>query len=235
MDNRWLRERALTPERLAARLRHVRWLGGGSGAGKSTSARRLASEYGLRLYDTDEAMAAHAARSTPAEAPLLHAFMAMDMDKRWVNRSPDEMYETFHWFRGEGFGLIVDDLLAEPQEPLILVEGFRLLPRLIAPLLSLPDQAVWLAPTPDFRRAAFASRASTWKIPNKTSDPERALANLLARDQRFTEEGAREADALGLSLIEVTGALSVEELTARVGARLGLDGGRSDGESDSRP
>ena len=33
----------------------------------------------------------------------------MDMDERWVSRSPETMLETFGWFRGEGFGLIVED------------------------------------------------------------------------------------------------------------------------------
>jgi len=33
---------------LRERLRDVYWIGGGSGAGKSTVARRLAAQYGLR-------------------------------------------------------------------------------------------------------------------------------------------------------------------------------------------
>ncbi|HEX6445284.1 MAG TPA: AAA family ATPase, partial [Streptosporangiales bacterium] len=90
---------------LRTRLGHVHWLGGGSGAGKSTIARRLADRYGLRLYATDDVMSAHAARSDPAECPRLAAFAAMDMDERWLNRSPDTMLETFHWFRGEAFQL----------------------------------------------------------------------------------------------------------------------------------
>src|SRR5688572_8068967 len=93
------------------RLRHVRWIGGGSGGGKSTIARRLAGEHGWRLYVTDDAMAEHGGRTTALESPLLSAFKAMDMDERWLLRSPEVMLETFHWFRGEGFGLIVEDLL----------------------------------------------------------------------------------------------------------------------------
>lgn len=49
---------------LRARLRHVYWLGGGSGAGKSTIARRVAAEHGLHLYSTDDVMPEHASRST---------------------------------------------------------------------------------------------------------------------------------------------------------------------------
>lgn len=90
---------------LRARLRHVRWIGGGSGAGKSTVARRLADRHSLRLYSRDDVHADHTARTDPAEMPLTNAFRAMDMDERWVNRSPGEMLETFHWFHGEGFDM----------------------------------------------------------------------------------------------------------------------------------
>jgi hypothetical protein len=216
---------SLTSESLPARLRHVRWIGGGSGSGKSTVARQLAQDFGLQLYITDDTISTHAARLHDADAPLLQAFLAMSMDERWANRSPVEMLKTFPWFQGERFDLIIADLLALPEEPPIIAEGFRLLPRLVAPLLSLPDQAVWLAPTPAFRRVAFDSRGFTWSIPNKTSDPERALSNLLARDQLFTDAMAREATALGLSVVEVDGALSAEELARRVAERISLSAG----------
>jgi len=111
------RERHAEPAGVAApraRLRHVYWIGGGSGAGKSVIAGRLAARHGLRLYATDEVMADHARRSTPEDCPFLSEFVAMDMDERWVSRSPETMLETFHWFRGEGFGLIVGDLLRLP-------------------------------------------------------------------------------------------------------------------------
>ena len=89
---------------LRARLQHVYWIGGGSGAGKSTIARRIVAQHGLHVYSTDEVMPDHASRSTSEDAPYLSSFKAMDMDERWVQRSPKTMLETFHWFRGEGFG-----------------------------------------------------------------------------------------------------------------------------------
>ena len=207
---------------LRAQLRHVYWIGGGSGAGKSVIARRLAARHGLRLYATDDVMPDHASRSTPRDSPLLSAFAAMDMDERWVNRSPETMLETFHWFRGEGFGLIVEDLLRLPSEPSVLVEGFRLLPRLVQPLLALPSRAVWLRPTPEFRRAAFKSRGSLWKIAGKTSDPERALRNLLERDRMFTERLYEEAERLELHVIEVDTTMTEDDLAQRVTEAFGI-------------
>jgi hypothetical protein len=203
-------------------LRHVYWIGGGSGAGKSTIARRLAARHGLRLYATDDVMSAHAARTTPEDSPMLHEFMAMTMDQRWVNRTPETMLETFHWFRGEGFGLIVDDLMRLPAEPGVIVEGFRLLPHLVKPLLAVPDHAVWLLPTAGFRQAAFSSRGTAGAIARKTGDPERADRNLLARDRMFTERLAGETRRLGLRSIGLDTTVSEDDLAERVTEAFGL-------------
>jgi 2-phosphoglycerate kinase len=144
------------------------------------------------------------------------------MDERWVNRSPEAMLETFHWFRGEGFGLIVEDLLRLPAEPGAIAEGFRLLPRLVKPLLTTPHHAAWVLPTPEFRRAAFASRGSPWEIARKTGDPEKALQNLLERDRMFTDRLREEARRLDLPVIEVSTAMTEDGLARRVTEAFGL-------------
>jgi len=216
------REQTADAAALRAQLRNVYWIGGGSGAGKSVIARRVAARHGLGLYATDDVMADHASRCAPGDCPFLGEFAAMDMDERWVNRSPETMLETFHWFRGEGFGLIVEDLLRLPTEPGVIVEGFRLLPCLVKPLLAAPGHAVWLLPTPGFRRAAFESRGSLWEIAGKTGDPERALRNLLERDRMFTERLREETQRLGLPAIEVDATVTEDDLDERVTATFGL-------------
>lgn len=207
---------------LRARLRNVYWIGGGSGAGKSTTARRLAAQYDMSVYSTDDVMREHARRSTPEDAPQLSRFMAMDMDERWLNRSPQTMLDTFHWYRGEGFGLVVEDLMRMPAETGVIAEGFRLLPRLVAPLLGDATRAVWLLPTARFRWAAFESRGGAWDIPRATSDPERAQANLLERDGMFTDRLSAETKELRLPVIEVDVMLGEDELTRRVAQMFGL-------------
>jgi hypothetical protein len=132
------------------------------------------------------------------------------------------MLETFHWFRGEGFGLIVEDLLGLPRDQGVIAEGFRLLPRLVKPLLAVPGHAAWLLPTPGFRQAAFARRGSLGAIAGQTSDPQRALSNLLERDRMFTERLRLEARRLDLRVIEVGGPVTEEDLAGRVAGALGL-------------
>jgi hypothetical protein len=199
---------------------HVRWIGGAPGGGKSTMARALAARHGWRVYATDDVMADHGRRTSPQEAPLLAAFAAMDMDQRWLTRSPAEMLETFHWYRGEAFERIVEDLREWPSSLPVVVEGFRLLPHLVRPLLTDLRQAVWLLPTPAFRRAALESRGDLWTIAAKTSDPPRALRNLLERDRRFTEQLGAEVARLGLHAIHVDETLTEPLLLERVEAAL---------------
>ncbi|MBV9110541.1 MAG: hypothetical protein JO306_14115 [Gemmatimonadetes bacterium] len=213
-------------DELGQRLRHVYWIGGGSGAGKSTIARRVAAEHGLRVYSTDNAMADHARRSTAGDAPLLHRFIAMDMDERWVNRPPEAMLDSFHWFQGEGFGLIFEDLLRLSREPGVIAEGFRLLPRLVAPRLTDPSHAVWLLPSPGFRESVFEARGgSSSGFVARASDPARALRNLLERDRMFTDNLRGETARLGLPAIEVDATLSEDGLAARVAEMFGLRAG----------
>ena len=198
-------------------FQHVYWIGGGSAAGKSTIAHRIAAEQGLSVYATDDLMADHARRSSPEDCPLLHKFMDMDMNERWLNRSPKTMLETFHWFQGEGFDFIIQDLLRLPLDAGVIVEGFRLLPHLVKPLLSVPGHAVWLLPTPDFRHAVVESRGgSAWGFLARTSEPERALRNLLERDRMFTDRLHTETALLGLHSIEVDTATTEDDLADQV-------------------
>ena len=199
----------------AGEFDHVYWIGGGSGAGKSTIARRLAAEMDLHLLSTDDTMRDHARRSTPDDCPLLHQFMQMDMDERWLTRSPSVMLETFHWFRGEGFEMILEDLRALPKERRVIVEGFRLLPRLVEPHAA-PGQAVWLLPTTAFRKQAFEARNVAAGFLSQTSDPARAWGNLVMRDAMFTDRLREESSERGLTSIEV--GTQVEE--ANLGRRV---------------
>jgi len=221
--NLLIKKTSLT-DSLQEQLAHVYWIGGGSGAGKSTIARRIATEHGLRVYATDDVMTDHARRSSREDCPLLHKFMAMDIDERWLNRTPELMLETFHWFQGEGFNLIVDDLLRLPRQPGVIVEGFRLLPEFVKPLLAVKSRAVWLLPTPEFRQTVVDSRGgSAWSFLAKTSDPQKALHNLLERDRMFTELLREETSRLALLGIDVDTTTSEDDLTGRVKDIFGLE------------
>ena len=194
-------------------LSHVYWIGGTSAAAKSTVSRRIASLHDMILYSTDDVMGDHAKRCSPEECPMLESFKQMTMDERWVDRTPELMYKTFHWFHGECFQSIVEDLLSLPRDRKILAEGFRLLPALVKPLIASTHRAVWLISTPDFREAVFGKRRGFW---NRTTHPERALRNLLTREVIFMDHLIREAESEGLTTIVVDGSCPEDDLVDSV-------------------
>lgn len=208
--------------RVMGALDHVRWIGGGTGAGKTTVARRIAERFDLPMYSCDDTISVHATRLSAASAPLLHRYLRMRMHERWVLRDPASMCRTFPWFQGEGFELILEDLRSLPSSRPILVEGFRLLPHLVGPHLSDPRHAVWLLPTPEFRQAAFAARDGAEAFWLRTTDPRRALENLLERDELFAGAVARDATRHELNTLVVHGTCSVEVTVEALATRFGL-------------
>jgi hypothetical protein len=105
----------------------------------------------------------------------------------------------------------------------VVVEGFRLLPQLVQPLLADPRRAVWLLPTPEFRRAALASRGDAWTIAGKTSDPQRAARNLAERDELFTARLRDETRRLSLPAIHIDITTTEDDLVDQVASRFGLE------------
>jgi hypothetical protein len=85
-----------------------------------------------------------------------------------------------------------------------------------------PSHAVWLLPTPEFRRAAFTSRGSLWTIAARTSDPGRALGNLLKRDEMFTAVLDEETRRLGLPAIKIDTPMTEDDLVRHVAERFSL-------------
>jgi hypothetical protein len=76
--------------------------------------------------------------------------------------------------------------------------------------LAAPGRAVWLLPTPAFRRAAFEGRGSWW------------TDNLLERDRMFTERLREETERLGLPAIEVETSMAETDLVERVARAFAL-------------
>jgi len=81
---------------------------------------------------------------------------------------------------------------------------------------------MWLIPTPGFRQAAFIGRDSADAFWLRTTDPRRALANLLERDRIFTDVIATDAARNGLTPLYVDGTRSVDGMVGEVAAHLGL-------------
>jgi hypothetical protein len=191
-------------------LAHVRWIGGSPCAGKTSIADALARRYGLGVYHFDRQETDHFQRRIAAGDAEASAFLSMSMDERWLDDTPAEMASTTiaSWTRR--FPLVVDDLLAMPRSAPIIAEGPGLFPECVAPLLSDPRHAVWLVPSRDFCEAVRRRRPGG--AADQTSDPERALRNIVDRDALMAGHIRAQAESRGLRVIEVGGRAGMDEV-----------------------
>ncbi|MEV0386600.1 hypothetical protein [Nonomuraea sp. NPDC050643] len=206
---------------LGRRLAHVRWVAGGTGTGKSTLSRVLAERYDVLVYDGDLAERGYVRRCTPQRQPHLDALLRTPLEQRWAGRTPEEIFLAMPSLHGETFGFVVEDLLALPTDRPVVVDDFRTLPTEVAPLLTRPEQAVFLLPTPEFRRRALGDRfADTDRARANWGDVDHAeaFAMRLARDELWDREVRRQALELDLPILEVDGSQDVARLAGRLAA-----------------
>jgi len=182
----------------------VFWLGGGSGAGKTTLARTIAGRLDLRVYHIDAYGFDHVARMVTGPFPRTQAFNAMTYDDRWL-RAPEVLAEEFLAISRERMPLITDDLDALGTGATILVEGPQLLPNLVAPLLEGEGGALWLLPTESFGRRAVAARNEV--VPSAREAE--VIENRYRRDVLIADALREQVAALSLRSVHVDGQRSI--------------------------
>ncbi len=206
------------------RLTHVRWIAGGTGAGKTTLTRILARRYDLAIYAGDIAEHDWVARFTPDRHPHAFASLRLSREQR-AGQSARQRFDRMASRHGETIEFVVEDLLAMPADRPILADWFGNTPRDLAPLLSWPEQAVFLLPTPEFRRRALGTRFADTDRARATwgdGDHARAFANRLARDDLWDAELRRQATEMGLPVIVVDGSWTEDALADDLADRFRL-------------
>jgi hypothetical protein len=206
-----------SPSPFISALGHVLWIGGSPCAGKTSISDRLAQTYQLQVYHFDRTEREHIARRIAQGDARLTAFLSQSMDERWLKRSPEVMAQSVISFWTERFHQVLEDLLALPQAPGIIAEGPGLFPECVFPCLSHPHQAIWLVPTDAFCTAIRQHRhAAGIDGFQQTSDPERAVRQLIERDHLLARYVKQQTEALHLPLYEVDGNRSLDEMTRLV-------------------
>jgi hypothetical protein len=175
-------------------LRNVLWIGGPPGAGKTAVATRIARQHGLRWYGADTRTWQHRDRALLAGNRAARRWEAMTPEERWARSTPTEMLAmSLHTERGP---MVLDDLRALPDSPLVVAEGSVLPVQAVSSGIVDRSRAVWLIPTDDFQQALLAGRGTP---PGPT-----ALYRLL-RDRAI-----REASEHGVPTLLVDGSLGLD-------------------------
>jgi 2-phosphoglycerate kinase len=201
-------------QELRQALSHVLWIGGATDTGKTTISQIIAERYELQLYNYDRHDLPQLKRLAQT-LPRYRAFLDTSLDERWVHPEPEDLLQfVLRGFR-DRFPLVVEDLLDLPKEPMIVAEGFGLTPELLSPILSSKRQAVWLVPTEDFKWASMERRNKP-SFRDQVSNPERATRNVFMRDMLLTKQVRAQAQSRGLTVYELDGSRSVEEMATLI-------------------
>ncbi|ADD44624.1 hypothetical protein [Stackebrandtia nassauensis] len=194
-------------------MRNVVWIGGGCGAGKSTLARMLAFRFDLRLYRVDSFAYPHQRRIDPVRHPQMARLAALSHTERFVDPSPAQLAADFTAYAHEAFAMVLDDLAALADGPLVIAEGPSLLPELVAPVAASAGHTIWLLPTSEFTDRNLSRRFDPHK---DDPDAKRRHDNRIGRDRLLTEAMRASASKHGLPVLDVDGSLSLEQTADRL-------------------
>jgi hypothetical protein len=162
------------------------WIGGGTGGGKSTTARGLAVRHGLRRFAIDSFWYAYDARwGLPRKSP----------DEQWLETPPEVQADEFEETSRRMMAFALDDLAVLPEAPTV-VEGPQILPDLVPAC----DQAVFLDPTPEWQQTVLSGRSMP------SSDPARALEARLVKDRLYADRVSALARKHGFPVVVMDGA-----------------------------
>jgi len=204
----------LVDQELGQALSHVLWIGGATDTGKTTISQIIAERYGLQLYNYDRHDSLQIERLAQT-LPRYRAFLSASLDERWVRPDPEDLVQWLMQAFRDRFPLVVKDLLDLPRKPMIVAEGFGLTPELLSPVLSSKRQAIWLVPTEEFKWASMKRRNKP-SFRDQVSNPERATRNVFTRDMLLAERVKAQVQARSLTVYEVDGSRSVEEMATLI-------------------
>ncbi len=203
-------------------LNRVYWIAGTACAGKTTISDIIARRYDWNVYHIDEHEKNLRERACPEKHPMFYQLSQITGDDLWL-RPLEEQIKTQPLYITDSFPLLIEDLknrLASDSRNLIV--DASVLPDKVIPFLASLNHIFYLIPQEEFQRTNYALRPWIKEVLAKTSDPELAWSNWMARDIGYARWIEKEVDKYGLKRILVDGLISIEETVEMVVRYFGI-------------
>ncbi len=196
-------------------------IGGPSGAGKTTLGAALARRLGITSLSVDDLVWATRAITTPTTHPGLWAMNRMPWPAYFTDSSPATL-QADTTRRHEATWPMVEAVIrkhaADDGAP-IVIDGWHIRPSYVAGLGLDNVWATWIIPAQQVLEARERALMPTFY--GRSSDPEKMLANFLARSRWFNGLVQAEAGERGMRVLHQPGDVPVDALCDRVLEHLG--------------
>lgn len=194
------------------RKHRVFLIGGSSHAGKSIVAQSLASRLGWSYRSTDSGFAPH-----PGRPWQVKQFEEREVPKHvadhYLTLSADELItDVLRHYRDIVWPLVKDLVTSHATDPStcrLILEGSAILPELVVTLTFNNTAAIWLSASNElFEQRIYGSSKYETKSPRE----KKMIDKFLERTWLYNERMVRNVKRLGLAVIDVENAATVEEL-----------------------
>ena len=185
-------------------------IGGGSGAGKTTTSKTLAKRYGLNHIKMDVFGDDHQSKASPVQQPVSHSVSQLNKEEQPLHLleldGPHELArqsELFFMFLGELSNLDTDNCV---------IEGNGLRPELVTKYFTLDYRAVWLIPTDDFLRENGPKRSWLPDILTRSLNPDQTLERWIQRNIEYNDYTRRQAERHKVSYLDIDGEKDINKV-----------------------
>jgi 2-phosphoglycerate kinase len=189
-------------------------IGGAPGAGKTTLGAALAERLGYRSLTIDDLVTAAQAVTTPDSHPGLHLMWKVSAVDYFTETAPEVLIDDAKRQHEVAWPMIEAVIRKYVRDGTgVVIDGWHLWPDRVASLGVPEVWAGWLVIDPEaLERRERANQE--WRA--GSTDPERMLANFLARSLWANQQAEARAREHDLAVIQQPGTASVTDLCDRV-------------------
>ncbi|MEJ2290378.1 MAG: hypothetical protein P8Y05_01530 [Deinococcales bacterium] len=196
-------------------------VGGPPGAGKTTLGAALSHRLRITSLTVDDLVVAARAITTPETHPGLWALSRVPVHEYFTDSSVEQLVADAAQ-RHEATWPMVRDVIrkhASAGGSPIVIDGWHVRPHQVAELGLDNVWSCWIAAAPEVLEQR--ERALLPGFLSGSSDPERMLANFLARSRWHNHLIEQQATELGLTVLHQSGDVTVDDLCDQVVEELG--------------
>ena len=219
-------------------LKHVFWIGGSAGGGKTTISKRIAEDYGFFRYNGDGYGPGHMDNASENECPALFKIRSggENFEERFVEyfrwllfQKPEEMVKALLDFYRDDFLMAAKELLDKPSDnPIIVDLGFGYPIKELRKLIE-KERAIFLVATGKYRMQVFEERnflrpGSTFPkaLEGHPNQKEIVFSGFVEAIRLLTEYTQRKCETHDLPLLVTGGRMTVDETYESVCRHFGI-------------